>query len=204
MIRVRGSMRWRVAAIAVAGVTTLSVGVGIAQAEGNSARDRVLRDASARAVHMPTAKASLFMKGVNGAFPTHPAQKPTTLPTPSTLPSAADHPAPRVGGISELRQAPFSQAGFAVSNAYFGTVGGRWFGVYAGTVGQLDPAASGQGGIYIVTTDAKTNTNWRNLGPFPQAGTTWLKITASSGTVLTLVSDTGASYAFNLAALKYR
>ncbi len=204
MIRMRGSVRWRVAAIAVAGVTAVSVGVGIAQAEGNSARDRALRTASALAAHMPSAKASVFVKGVNRAFPTHPANKPTSLPTPSTLTSAADQPPPRVAGISDLRQAPFSQAGFTVKNAYFGTVGGRWYGVYAGTVGQLNPKATGQGGIYIVSTDPETNTNWRNLGPFPHPGTTWLKVTSYSGTVLTLASNTGTTYTFDLATLTYR
>ncbi len=204
MIHMRGSVRWRAAVILVAGVTTVSVGVGIAQAEGNTPHDRAVRAAEARAAHMPASKASIFMKGVNRAFPTHPANKPTSLPTPSSLTAAADQPAPRVAGISDLRQAPFSQEGFTVTNAYFGKVGGRWYGVYAGTVGQLKPAAIGQGGIYIVSTDAQTNTAWQNLGPFPQSGTTWLKVTSHSGTMLTLVSNTGATYRFDLTTLTYR
>ncbi len=201
--RVRASARWRVAVVAVAAAAIVSVGVGIAHAEGNSARDQALRASAGRAAEMPSAKASAFMAGVERAFPSHPATKPTTTAQPSWLPSD-DQPAPRVSGISDLKQAPFSSEAFEVRNAYYGMVRGRWYGVYAGTVGMINPAASGQGGIYIVSADANANTHWSNLGPFPQAGTSWLKVTSSSGNALTLVSNTGATYTFDLSALKYR
>ena len=199
----RRPVPWRVAVASVAGIATLSVGVGFAHADANTSRDQALRTASSQAVHMPSAKASIFMAGVERAFPTHPASKPASSARPSWLPSD-DEPAPRVSGISNLKQAPFSQSAFEVKNAFYGMVGNRWYGVYVGTVGLADPAAAGQGGVYIVSADARANTNWRNLGPFPESGTSWLKITSYSGTTLTVTSNTGAMYRFDLSTLKYR
>ena len=87
-----------------------------------------------------------------------------------------------------------------MQNSYSGVVKGRWTVAYAGTVGGDGPSAH-QGGLRILSSDPGGNTNITDLGTFPVAGTTSLKVTAYSGTVITLTADTGATLRFDLATL---
>ncbi|HEX2857949.1 MAG TPA: hypothetical protein VHO26_10830 [Propionibacteriaceae bacterium] len=203
--RVRSTTR-RMGVVAAAGVAVIGLGVGIAQAQqGESPRSHALRLAQEQAASMPSAKAKLFTDGVARAFPSKGAAKPAQVVGPAAAPGAAHANVPdaRVPGISDLRQAPFAPVDFAVQNSYSAKVKGRWYIAYAGTVGG-NKADAGQGGVRVMSADPGANTNLQDLGTFPVAGTTSLKVTAGSGTVITLVSGTGATYTFDLSALSYR
>lgn len=204
--RVMRSTTRRVGLIAVAGVAAVGIGVGIANAQqGASPRDHALQIAAQQASAMPSAKAKLFTAGVAGAFPSHGASKPAQPTGPAEAPGAARVSVPdnRTPGISSLHQAPFAAADFAVQNSYSAKIKGRWYVAYAGTIGG-DRADSGQGGVRVMSADPGANTDMQDLGTFAQAGTTSLKVTASTGTVITLVSNTGATVTFDLSTLSYR
>ena len=192
--------------IVIAGMAVVSIGIGIASAQGSSARTQALRQAQGVAAGMPAAKASLYQQGVARAFPAKPAAKPV---------QASAHPvaAPgvpvvvgqdsRITGIAEMRQAPFPSADFAVQNSYSGPVHGRWYVAYAGTVGGAGATAR-QGGLRIMSADAEANTHIATVGTFPAPGTESLKVIAYSGSQITLLTDTGATLKFDLSTLSYQ
>ena len=196
----------RMGFVAVAGVAAVGLGVGIAQAQGGeSPRSHAMRLAQEQAASMPSAKAKLFTDGVAGAFPSKGAAKPAQVAGPAAAPGAArvNVPDARVPGISSLRQAPFAPVDFVVQNSYSAKVKGRWYIAYAGTIGG-NKADAGQGGVRVMSADPGANSNLQDLGTFPAAGTTSLKVTAGSSSVITLVSGTGSTFTFDLSTLSYR
>ena len=195
----------RMTVIAVAGVAAVGLGVGLAQAQqGETPRAHALRLAEAQASTMPSAKGRLYTQGVAGAFPSQVAKKPGQA-TPAAAPGVAQVTVPdsRVPGISSLRQAPFAPVDFAVQNSYSARVKGRWYVAYAGTIGG-DSADRGEGGLRVQSADPGANTNMQDLGTFAAPGTTSLKVTSSSGSVITLVSGTGTTFTFDLSTLSWR
>ena len=192
--------------IAVAGVATIGVGIGIAYAQDNSPRAHALRAAAAQASGMPSAKARLFTEGVAHAFPSQPADKPvhpTVGPAPAPGVARVTIPDNRAAGISSLRQAPFAPVDFSVQNSYSALIRGRWYIAYAGTTGG-DEANAGQGAIRVMSAGPGANTDLKDLGTFASPGTASLKITSHTGTAITLATDTGSSVTFDLSTLGYR
>jgi hypothetical protein len=205
-----GSVRqWRFAGrsamvLAVASAVALCVGAGIAAAQPGSARTQALTRAAAQAAGWPAAKSRRYLKGISGAFPANPLKKPAA-PGPVAAPGVPSVVVPdaRRPGISSLRQAPFGPEDFAVLNSYSALIKGRWYVAYAGTA-HAGPGSSGEGAVRVLSADATQNTDITDLGTFPVAGTASLKVTAYSGDTITLVSNTGATFNFNLATLTYK
>ncbi len=189
-------------ALVVAGIAVVGVGVGFASAQDSSPLSRALQQAHLD--QMPPAKAELYKKGIEQAFPAAHANKPNQA-TAQSAPGVPDIEVKgdRSAGISDLRQAPFSSSTFAVEDSYQGMVKGRWYVVYAGTVGGEGPTA-GQGGLRIMSADPGQNTNVADVGTFPAAGTSSLKVSAFSGTMLTLTTNTSTTLTFDLATLAYQ
>jgi hypothetical protein len=180
-------------------VAAVSVGAGVAAAQGGgSPRTSALNAAQAQSAGWPAAKARQYQQGVARAFPVTPAEKPAVAPTAAPGVPAVSVPAARQAGISDLRQAPFGQADFAVQNSYSGPVNGRWYVAYAGTLG-----SSGEGGVRVLSADATQNTDITDLGTFSVPGTTSLEVTGYSGDSITLVANTGATFTFNLDTLSF-
>jgi hypothetical protein len=190
----------------IGGAVAVFIGAGIASAQDGSSRTAALSQADARSAGWPAGKAHLYREGVAKAFPIKPAAKPArSEPQPMPAPGVpVVVPAARRTGISNLRQAPFGSQDFAVQNSYSGLVKGRWYVAYAGTVGG-EGASSGQGGVRVLSADASQNadTGITDIGTFPVAGTTSLKVTGYAGDSITLLANTGATYTFNLDTLSY-
>jgi hypothetical protein len=192
--------------VVIGGAFALSIGVGVAAAQNGSARTVALSRARAVSAGWPSAKAKLYQQGVARAFPVTPKAKPDLAkPGPQAAPGVPTIVVPdaRQHGISNLRQAPFGTADFAVRNSYSALVKGRWYVAYAGTIGG-DVATSGEGGIRVLSADATQNNGITDLGTFAAAGTRSLEVTAYSGDTITLVANTGATFIFNLDTLTYQ
>lgn len=170
----------------------------------NTAREIALSRARAMVSGWPADKAQRLLSEVSVAFPTDPPPKPLqTGPEPAPGIPSLNEPVARVPGISNLREAPFFNDSFPVTNNYSQMVAGRWYVLYAGTIGPAGPSA-GEGGVRVLSVDATTNNDLVNLGTFPAPGTTKLTVTAGSGTSVTLTADTGAILTFDLATLSFQ
>ncbi len=191
----------RALVLVVGGVVAVSIGAGIAAAQGVSARTAALSSAQAQSAGWPAAKARLYQQGVAKAFPVKPAMKPAVAPAAAPGVPVVVVPDARQAGISDLRQAPFGTADFAVQNSYSNLVKGRWYVAYAGTVN--GSSTSAVGGVRVLSADATQNTDITDLGTFTVPGTTSLEVTGYSGDSITLVANTGATFTFNLDTLSF-
>lgn len=112
-------------------------------------------------------------------------------------------PTPRVAGITEMHQGPFSSGTFLTRNFYQGTSGKSWLLAYAGAM--RDPAvrypdhgSDGRGAIRLYAQDDARGT-MVSLGTFAApAGTGSLRILARQGDKLILTSAQGTRFQFDL------
>jgi hypothetical protein len=131
-----------------------------------------------------------------------PGRQPPPHPTETGPPS----------GILNTQVGPFGPATFTVRNAWRGPVGSSWVFAYAGGARtappggtpQSDAAAPTQPGLRIYDTDDGDEPFANLLGVFsaPDADSP-LTIVSSSGTVLTLKTDSGGVYHFDLQTRRY-
>jgi hypothetical protein len=108
------------------------------------------------------------------------------------------------GTINTEMQGPFSASDYAISNAWWNEAGGRFYDVYAGSMGS-DPSQ----GVVVVFSgplgDAQSSTAPSSLRAFPspgQHGT--LRITSAAGWILTLTASDGVKYRFDVKTSQYQ
>jgi hypothetical protein len=167
--------RWLLLAASVAAVAVLAVAVTVAT--GRHVPNL------ARIVASPAAASP----APGGAARAKPGRQPAPHPRQSDPPS----------GILNTQVGPFGSSTFTVRNAWRGPVGSSWVFAYAG-------AAPAQPGLRLYTTDDGDEPTLAMAGFFsaPNADSP-LTIAESSGSVLTLRTDSGHIYHFDLQTRRY-
>ena len=109
----------------------------------------------------------------------------------------------RVGGLSQMREAPFGTSIWRVNDQWYGSVGGAWLQVYAGGPTTPDGAAVAYGAVRVLSLPLDPNaadqtvTDVGDFAPTPHTGA--LTISAVNGDVLTLRDPSGRIVRFDVA-----
>lgn len=174
--------------LAAIGTAILAVGVGAALAEQSGLPSGKAQAEAFRAQQMVEARA-------------HAAPK---LAHPSPPPPSS--PQPRYAGIQDMHQGPFPPSDFVIRNFWQGPVGSDWILVYAGAPGNQGlpgPDTTGQGALRLYTEAANYDSSYLGIFSAP-SGDGPLTITAVSGDVLQLRTDSGQTLSFNLQTHQYQ
>ena len=149
----------------------------------------------------PAAKAQLYDQEQRALAQARANPRPK-LPSAGLAPAAQAAPQ-RQAGIIAMRQGPFPRSTFDVRDVWQGPVGSDWVLAYAGAAPDAPAASPTRGAIRVYTETADLHLTL--LGTFPAAeGTGPLTITAISGTLLQLRTDSGATLTFDLQTRQYR
>jgi hypothetical protein len=114
---------------------------------------------------------------------------------------------PRVGGLFQLREAPFGTSIWRVDNQWYGPVGGVWLQVYAGGPTTPDGAVVAYGAVRLLSEPIDPNASNQtpiaigDFAPTPHLGA--LTISAVHGDVLTLTDPSGRSVRFNVVTRRF-
>jgi len=191
----RWRMQARVLAVLISGTVVL-VGAGIASAAPSSHGPSV-------PANFPKDKAALMQGQLDEAANRKVPKKPTVDEGRAMAAAGAGQVETfaRTVGITEgMAQSPFPHSQFQVSNFYHGPAGGLWMLVYAGTA--LDASGATQGSLRVLSESDTGSITPIGAYDAPKPCTT-LRITGYSGTILTLVTESGAKIAFDIAKLTY-
>jgi hypothetical protein len=192
-------------AASAAAVAVLAVAVTMATGRHAPNLARVVAGTAATG---PAAQTASSQSGPKAASPA-PGAAATTRPgrQPPPHPTETDPPS----GILNTQVGPFGPATFTVRNAWRGPVGSDWVFAYAGGARttapggtpQSDAAAPTQPGLRVYESDGdEPFSNLVGVFSAPNADSP-LTITGSSGTVLTLKTDSGRGYHFDLQTHRY-
>lgn len=192
--------------VAVAASVLLLAGVGLAEAKSSSGRTTAEERAKAVTQNWPSDKASIYQHMVAQAH------APTDSPKPFGVPSTGvpapgvpftSVPDPRVSGISPMRQGPFNNADFQIRNTYQAAVAGRWYVVYAGSLG-TERQRAGWSAVRVISANALANTDLKDVGTLTTSSNIGaLTAVGASGNVLALVGSNGAKTSFDLIQLTF-
>ncbi|HKF76361.1 MAG TPA: hypothetical protein VKF59_09480 [Candidatus Dormibacteraeota bacterium] len=187
--------QWIIAGAAAAVLAAVvTVGTIAAIRQGSSHGRGVLRAAAGTEVHSPRATAA-----PSAGRSVEPRLRPGQ--TQPSLPS----------GVLNTRVGPFPLGVFTVRNAWRGQVGSRFIWVYAGTTPASDAptprvaAAGARPALRLYAQDPGDDEPATDfLGIFYAQGADGpLSVASASGNVLTLKTDGGAVYHFDLEALRF-
>lgn len=118
-------------------------------------------------------------------------------------------PPPRVPGIvnTGINAGPFSPAEFKVRNMWNGPIRGLWYLVYAGAQLNPDTGAVVAGGIRIYALPIDPNASDQSLtfvGSWAAPTTQSLRISKAAASTLTLTTDSGQTFTFDLSKKTFR
>ncbi len=118
------------------------------------------------------------------------------------LPPPPAGPGIPVQGVLDIRQAPFSQTSFEVSNEWTGSDSAITSGlitIYAGIqITNAATMAQGFGGVRVYTTPSLND-----VGQYLSNQKSPLKIVSVSGNLVNLISGTGVQLTFNMASMSF-
>ncbi|MHB8263086.1 MAG: hypothetical protein ACYDGY_04975 [Acidimicrobiales bacterium] len=124
------------------------------------------------------------------------AEQEAQLPPPPAGPGVP------VQGVLDIRQAPFSQTSFEVSNEWTGSDSAITSGlitIYAGIqITNAATMAQGFGGVRVYTTPSL-----KDVGQYLSNQKSPLKIVSVSGNLVNLVSGTGVQLTFNMVSMSF-
>ena len=109
---------------------------------------------------------------------------------------------PRIGGLFQVREAPFGTSIWRVNNQWYGPVAQVWLQVYAGGPTTPDGGRVAYGAVRLLSLPIDPNAPNQNVtdvgdfAPSPRVGS--LTIKSVSGDTMTLTDPTGKVIKFNL------
>lgn len=121
-----------------------------------------------------------------------PKAPPATKGPPAAIPEAGAQRTPEIG-ILDLQISPFPSQDAIIANRWQGSVAGKFVVVYAGRL--MNPSDQG----FVAVSSGTLGTPDFSLQRYPtpnKAGS--VRISAENGTLLTLVSDNGTSFTFDV------
>ncbi len=184
-----GTIAKRLVWIGVVGVAVVAVGVGT-----------VLAGAPVTS-GWPAAKARLYDQEQQAVAQARANLRPK-LPAAGGAPAVQAAPA-RQAGVIAMRQGPFPRSTFDVRDVWQGPVGSDWILAYAGAAPEVPGAPPTRGALRLYRESADMHLTL--LGTFPAAeGTGPLTVTAESGEVLRLRTDSGTTLSFDLRTHQYQ
>lgn len=135
-------------------------------------------------------------------------QRARKVPKANLSPPAHGNLPARVPGIvnSGIDAGPFPPSVFSVRNVWNGPFAGAWYLVYAGAQLNGDGNAIAAGGVRIYSLPVDPNAEDQTLalvGSFTAPTPDALRVVSAAGDELTLSTDSGTTYSFNLSTKQF-